>query len=145
MLVISVVALVALTFDLLGSPVVDRGTNPMQQGSSKYYYHLRGSYNENEIDAECQLVRLFRHIKRDKVEIGVTLLFLLTIVGISFIERGECNSEAMKVQSKTMLKVLVEQGVQRQEDIQEKEQEMMMQEDKVGERLNTTAESPITE
>ena len=139
----------ALTVDLLSSPVVDRGPNPMQQGSSKYYYHLRGSYNENGSDAECQLVRLFRHIKRDKVEIGVTLLFLLTIVGISFIERGECNSEAMKVQSllqtKTMLKVLVEQGVQRQENMQEKEQEAMMQEDKVGERQNTTVESPITE
>ena len=139
------VALVALTVDLLSSPVADRGPSQIQPGSSKYYYHLRGSYSEDESDAECQLVRLLRHIKRDKVEFVVTLLFLVTIVGISFLERGECNSEAMRVQIKTMLKVLVEQGVRQQENGLEKEQEMMMQEDKVGERLNTTAESPVTE
>jgi len=139
MLVVSVIALVALTIDLVQSPVKDRGQSPIKKCSNKYYYHLRGSYNDEGSDSESQWVRLFRHMRRDRVEVSVTLLFLLTIVLISFLERGECNvnSEAMRAQTKTMLKVLVEQG-------HKKDQEKKV-EDEIAETRNTTVESPIKE
>ncbi len=141
MLVVSVIALVALTIDLVQSPVKDRGQSPIpiKKGCDKYYYHLRGSYNDEGSDSESQWVRLFRHMRRDRVEVSVTLLFLLTIVGISFLERGECNvnSEAMRAQTKTMLKVLIEQG-------HKKDQEKKV-EDEIAETRNTTVESPIKE
>ena len=137
MLVVSVIALVALTIDLVQSPVKDRGQSPIKKCSNKYYYHLRGSYNDEGSDSESQWVRLFRRMRRDRVEASVTLLFLLTIVGILFLERGECNVEAMRAQTKTMLKVLIEQGHKKD---QQKEVE-----DEIAETGNTTVESPIKE